>query len=57
MDITKILISDKFPCGKWHKFFVRCENNNDDDDHITPYQTTKDDWTFEKIDGAKVLNF
>ena len=61
--IIKILISDKFPGGKGDKFFVRCKNNNDDDDddddddHITPYKTTKDDWIFEKIDGAKVMNF
>ena len=57
--IIKILTSDKFPGGKGDKFFVRCKNNNDDDDgdHITPYKTTKDDWIFEKIGGAKVMNF
>lgn len=61
----KILIFDKFPGGKGNMFFVRCKNNNDDimmmmmilHDDITPYQTTKDDWIFEKIGGAKVMNF
>ena len=59
VDINKIVISERCPCGKRYKFFIGYENNNGDDDQITSLCIRLQQMVkyVKHFDDAKVINF